>query len=114
MSKKVIIFFVSLIMGFGVFCGVPSRVDAGVANEFDMLSTTEIVGVPVANPDVSILVRTDVNHEGTDIQPYGVGYKWKCYTCGYVSALHVVASTAITKANAHAVTYRHKTTVFNA
>ena len=42
----------------------------------------------------------------------GVGYYWKCRTCGYHSNWHALASTAVSKANVHAQKYNHVTSVY--
>ncbi|ELA93805.1 hypothetical protein OIA_05179, partial [Enterococcus faecium EnGen0018] len=42
----------------------------------------------------------------------GIGYYWKCYTCGYTSEWHMFANTAVSRAHYHAERYGHRTTVF--
>ena len=42
----------------------------------------------------------------------GIGYYWKCHTCGYNGEWHLFASTAVSAANKHAQQYNHVTSVY--
>lgn len=99
-----------VVIGFRFLKGSLVSVSADSMNE-NNLSVPSVTTEMSVVTDGSVLIR---NNKDKNVQPYGVGYQWKCYTCGYVSALHIVSATAITKANAHASRYGHQTTVFNA
>lgn len=111
MIKKVIVVMFFVISILGVYSTSLVSVSADSLNENNLSVPSVATEMSAVNPDISVLIR---NNEDKNIQPYGLGYKWKCYTCGYDSALHIVSATAITKANAHASRYGHQTTVFNA
>lgn len=61
-----------------------------------------------------ILANLQESHEEEVVNPNvrGVGYYWKCRTCGYHSNWHALASTAVSKANVHAQKYNHVTSVY--
>lgn len=42
----------------------------------------------------------------------GIGYYWKCHTCGYHSNWHLFPGTAVSAANKHAQQYDHVTSVY--
>ncbi|MGG5308751.1 MULTISPECIES: hypothetical protein [Enterococcus] len=42
----------------------------------------------------------------------GIGYYWKCHTCGYHSKWHLFPGTAVSAANKHAQQYDHVTSVY--
>ncbi len=42
----------------------------------------------------------------------GIGYYWKCHTCGYHSEWHLFSGTAVSAANKHAQQYDHITSFY--
>ncbi|RZI49559.1 hypothetical protein [Lactococcus kimchii] len=70
--------------------------------------------IAFAGEKAPVTVAThDHDHDDADHKDPRVGYQWKCHTCGYVSEWHLLASTAVERANAHMVKYPgHVTSVY--
>lgn len=67
-----------------------------------LLKQDSVLGTLVANASAEDEKQTD----------RGIGYYWKCHTCGYNSEWHLFASTAVSAANKHAQQYNHVTSVY--
>ncbi|MBO1299326.1 MULTISPECIES: hypothetical protein [unclassified Enterococcus] len=74
------------------------------------------VGLSGANP---IVIADDhdtpVANSSTEDEKQadrGIGYYWKCHTCGYHSEWHLFSGTAVSAANKHAQQYNHVTSVY--
>ncbi|WEV45098.1 hypothetical protein OZX60_06595 [Streptococcaceae bacterium ESL0687] len=73
------------------------------ANELQTVSSQQVNLVTT-----DLLAKSDHDEEEHE---KGMGYHWKCWTCGYYSNKHILASTAVSAANDHANRYEHRTSV---
>lgn len=60
------------------------------------------VFVPIGNlvfaSEKTLATQADSTYKAHDF-----GYQWECHTCGYVSESHLLAHTAVRRANSHVI-----------
>ena len=81
--------------------------------EKDTSHSQEVIKDPYLQTDLTGLNINESNTiDSEQATERGLGYYWKCYTCGYHSEWHMFAGTAVANANKHAHKYGHITTVY--
>lgn len=97
MKRKIVLTL--SILSLGVFLSSPQFADTAV-NESGH------------SHEETVLTNERVSSETFHTNERGMGYYWKCHTCDYNSAWHLLASTAVSAANKHAQQKNHVTSVF--
>ena len=99
-----------IILSLGLLGLSVGLLGAGVVSAQDV---TQESGTVISKYDISNYAESH-DHDEINENARLIGYRWRCYDCNTVSALHTFASTAVTKANAHAAKTGHKVTVYDA
>lgn len=117
MKRKVVL--VLSFLSLGMLLSSPQFADTSVSISGSADSHEEVLSLNEKTPllDKKTNLGNVLSSEGESAETLhadkrGIGYYWKCHTCGYNSAWHLLASTAVSAANKHAQQNNHVTSVF--